>query len=222
MLVLSEADKQALVEHLEANLAKVEGEIQVPTEAGPLTVLHAPPTPDTPFHVLLTAGASAQPMAVPEDVEPEVARHAEFMLLLPFDWPVEAGLGQSATAWPSRVLASIASFPAAFEAWLAPGHTLPNGDPPGPFVPDLDFCGVMIAPPMSLPPDARRWVRTDGTEVALHAVLPVFERELELKRSEGAGALLRRFDRAGVNELLDVTRKSVGGVLIELLDRKSD
>lgn len=221
MLELPEPQLQALREHLASHFGPPQGEIRVPTEAGPLTLLHVPPTPEVPFHVLVTAGASAAEMAVPEEAE-DVGRHAELMLLLPFDWPVERGLEGAHTAWPLRVLASIAAFPAAYEAWLAPGHSLPNGDPPGPFVPDLDFCGVVIAPPMSLPPQARRFARPDGVQVELLAVLPVFERELELKQEQGAAELLRRFDAAGVNELLDVSRQSVAGMFIELLDRKPD
>ncbi|CAN0590623.1 unnamed protein product, partial [Laminaria digitata] len=64
---------------------------------------------------------------------------------------------------------------------------------------------------MSLAPEARSFSRADGQRVALYGVLPVFERELELKQQEGASALLKRFDAAGINELLAVERESVAG-----------
>ena len=51
-------------------------------------------------------------------------------------------------------------------------------------------------------------------------IVPIFERELELKLEQGVEALFERFDRAGVNELLDVQRSSVAGLLVELLNEK--
>ncbi len=219
VFALSHESKQALLAHIAAHHGAVQGEIPVPTSGGDLTLLHVPPTPDRPFHTLVSCGLSAAPMAVPDD-QAEVPTFAELMLLLPFQWPVdEAGFQHPATAWPLRVLASIASFPHTQNAWLAAGHSLPNGDPPAPFAKGLDFCGVMLAPPMSLAPEARSFVRADGQRVALYGVLPVFERELELKQQEGASALLKRFDAAGINELLAVDRESVAGALIELLQR---
>ncbi len=214
--------ESALRAHVATHCGPIEGEIAVPTETGPMTLLHVTPTPDRPFHTLVTSGLSAQPMAVPPE-ETEVPRFAELMLLLPFDWPVEAAAAHnSPEVWPLRVLASNAAFPAKYEAWLGAGHTLPNGEPPARFVPNLDFCGVLIAPPMSLHPEDRSFVRQDGERVTLYAVLPVFERELELKRKEGTSALFDRFDAAAVNELLDVERDSLAGTLIEILKRKQD
>lgn len=211
--------KEALMDHVARHYGAIEGELRVPTEAGLMPLLHVPPTPEVPFHALVTAGLSGYEMAVPDDAE-GAARFAELLVLLPFDWPVERGLEHPKTSWPLRVLASIAAFPVAFGAWLGEGHSMPNGDPPEPFVPGLDFCGVVVVPPMSLPPAARRFTRPDGAEVAMLAVLPVFERELELKQEQGTPELLRRFDAAKVNELLDVERRSVAGMLLEMLDRK--
>lgn len=214
--------EHALRAHVVAHCGPIAGEIAVPTETGSMTLLHVTPTPDRPFHTLVTSGLSAQPMAVPAE-ETEVPRFAELMLLLPFDWPVEdAAAHNTPEVWPLRVLASNAAFPAKYDAWLGAGHTLPNGEPPTRFVPNLDFCGVLIAPPMSLDPDDRTFVRSDGAHVTLYAVLPVFERELELKRNEGTSALFDRFDTAAVNELLDVQRDSVAGTLIEILKGKRD
>lgn len=222
VIPMTDVARHSLAAHIVEHFGPIEGEIPVPTEGGLLTLLHVPPSPDRPFHTLVTCGLSAEAMAVPDD-QPDLPRFAELLLLLPFQWPVdEAGIQHPRTAWPLRVLASVASFPHAQGAWLGAGHSLPNGHPPAPFAPDLDFCGVVLAPPMSLAPPARSFVREDGVSVALYALLPVFERELELKQEQGASALLKRFDAAGVNELLQVRRASVAGALIELLQRKSD
>jgi hypothetical protein len=207
-----------LMQHIADHVGPVVGVIDVPTPSGPMGLLHVPPTDDKPFHVLVTAGMSAAPMPVPEDVE--APAHAELLLALPPPWPVEEGAFQDPqAAWPMRVLASIAALPRAYGAWLGAGHTVPNGSPPEPFVPGLDFCGVLVAPPMILAPAHRTFTRPDGAVVALYALLPVFEREMELKLEQGTGALLARFDAKGINDLLEVRRASVAGVLIELLER---
>lgn len=219
MQPLSDEAKEALLQHVAASYGPIDGEITMPTPVGPVTLLHVPPTPDVPFHALVTAGMSAAPMNVPDDVE-DAARYAELVMLLPFEWPVETGLSDGRVSWPLQLLARTAAFPAEADAWLGLGHSIPNGEPPEPFVDGLDFCGIIIAPPMSLPPHGRTFRRPDGAEVELMAVLPVFERELELKRKEGMPVLLKRFDAAGVNELFDGNRSAVAGLLVELLDRK--
>lgn len=215
------AAHEALLDHVTEHIGTVEGIIDVPTPLGAVGVMHVAPTESKPWHALITSGLSSAPMTLPEDVD-DVPRLAELMVALPPDWPVDgAGLSRPATAWPIRVLASIATFPAQSGSWLGPGHTLPNGDPPQPFVNGLDFCGVLIAPALTVPPEARHFNGPFGA-VGLYGLVPVFAREMEFKLEQGAPALLHRFDEKGVNELLEVRRPAVAGILIELLDTKSE
>ena len=213
------AAHEALLDHVTRHIGTVEGIIDVPTPLGVVGVLHVAPTESKPWHVLITSGLASAPMALPDDVD-DVPAFAELLIALPPDWPVDGpALSRAATAWPTRVLATIATVPAQSGSWLGPGHTLPNGDPPQPFVPGLDFCGLLVAPPLTLPPEARAFDGPMG-EVALYGLVPLFSREMEFKLEHGAPALMQRFDDKGVNELLDTGRRAVAGILIELLEDK--
>ena len=211
--------RRVLIDHVSRYMGQVAGVLRVPASKGaPIDLLHVPATEHKPYHVFVTAGLSAAPMAVPEgDPTP---RWAELLLSLPPDWPLESeALREIEYRWPLELLAGLAAYPHATGRWLGGGHTFPNADPLEPYVPGLDFCAALIVPPLTVFSEARRMVGPSGDQVALWAVVPIFERELELKLAEGVEALLTRFDRAGVNELLDVGRSSVAGLWVELLQK---
>ena len=206
--------------HVTEYVGPVEGVLRVPASDGAIDLLHVSPTEHKPYHVFVSSGLSAAPMAVPED-DP-TPRWAELLLSLPFDWPLTPdALAALDHRWPLELLARLAVFPHAHGGWLGAGHTFPNADPPEPYVPSLDFCAALIAPPLTVFPEFCTLERPSGETMAIWGVVPIFERELELKLERGAEALYARFDDAGVNELLDVGRPSVAGLLVELLGEKS-
>lgn len=206
-----------LYQHVAKTIGPISGAVTLPTEAGPMEILHVVATEHKPFQVLVSGGLSRFEMPVPEE-EDDLPKYAELEMALPPDWRIdEDSLQKIAWAWPLRLLASMAAFPASHRAWLAPGHTLPNGSPPQPYVNGLDFSGVLIAPPLMLLPEARAYSGEAG-EVALYGMVPVFEREMEIKTEKGAAELFNRLDRHGVTELLNVNRRSTAGMLLDLLD----
>lgn len=208
--------REALLGHVTEFVGPVAGVLRVPASDGSIDLLHVPPTTHKPYHVFVTSGLSATPMAVPKN-DP-TPRWAELLLSLPTDWPLDPdALAERPHRWPLELLARLAAFPQATGGWLGAGHTFPNSDPPQPYVPGLDFCAALIAPPLTVFSEVRRLTRPSGETMALWGVVPIFERELELKLEQGVDALFARFDAAGVNELLDVRRASVAGLLVELL-----
>lgn len=204
--------------HVEHHLGPIAGIVN----AGPgygidLDILHVEATETKPFHVLITSGMSDRPMAVPEDVEDEVSPRSELVLGLDASWPFEPQhISDDRYAWPLKLLASLARLPHAHELWLGPGHTLPNGDPPAPYYPDAGFCGVLIAPPVAMPPDFVQ-LELDEGRLDFWGVVPVYAEEMKLKLERGTQALFERFDQHGINEILIPNRRIVAGGLFELL-----
>ena len=47
---------------------------------------------------------------------------------------------------------------------------------------------------------------SDGRSINFYAVVPLYSEEMHLKLTKGTGALLDRFDEAGISELLDPHR----------------
>jgi hypothetical protein len=172
-----------------------------------IDVLHGPPTDEFPFNTLMTCGMSERPMAAPEDF-PE-GRHAEVMLRLPPDWPLEDEAFEDESAyWPVRLLKTLARVPHEYDTWLWYGHTIPNGDPPEPYAPNTELCGAILLTPV-LGPDGFDRARVAGRQISVLAAIPIHADEMDLKLKKGADELAGLFDEAELSELLDPARPSV-------------
>jgi len=181
------------------------------------------PTDTKPYYTLITSGMSDRPMCVPLDLERRTAlQFAELMLMLPEDWFVDPRsveeLDDERKYWPIRLLKALARFPHEYRTWLGFGHTVPNGDPPAPFADDTQMCCALLVPPVRVPSAFYDLTLRDGREINVYAVVPLYAEELQLKLTHGTDALLERFDRAGVTELLDPCRVNT---CVHWLDRNS-
>jgi suppressor of fused protein SUFU len=201
-------DWEAIEAHVERHFGPIEMVYhELASEYVHLDVLQVPAHAGRPFHMLVTCGMSARPMTVPVGAE---ARHAELVMGLPADWPLdEAAWRDERHYWPVRTLKQLARLPHAYGTFLAPGHTIPNGDPPAPYSADTELCCSLIAPPVTLPAGAEVLDLEDGP-VHFYAVVPLHRDEMELKLTSGMDALLDRLDAAQVTEVLNATRPSWG------------
>ncbi|MEO1336157.1 MAG: suppressor of fused domain protein [Myxococcota bacterium] len=217
--------RERFLDHIQTFLGPLGGVISVAPVAPNLPqidLVHVTATESKPWQMLVTLGMSSTRMN-PPDQFPDEPRFSELVLGLPADWPLEGeSMKDVAFRWPLRLMATLASFPAASGQWLSVGHSVPNGDPPQPYFEEVGFCGAMLAPPITVMPEFKSLVLSKEQTVVFHAVIPLFEREMELKVSEGTKALLSRFDEHHVSEILNVERRSVAGTLLDMLDaRKS-
>lgn len=130
----------------------------------------------------------------------------ELVMVLPPDWPLHDPTGQ----WPLKLMQETAEFPHRFDTWLYCGHTIPNGDPPQPYAPDVGFSGVVLATPL-LVPDAFDVAVVQERTVRFQSLIPLFADEMELKLTRGVEALFDRLTAAGVSEGLQTTRRSTAG-----------
>jgi hypothetical protein len=170
------------------------------------------PTPERPFHTLVTSGMSDLPMVLPDGGHgDDVTDLAELVVCLPADWPVPDTGDASRdddSQFPLYWLKTLARLPSEYGTWLAFGHSIPNGDPAEPLTSGTALVGWMLLPPVTLPAEARSVPLPGGRRIDLFAIVGVTGPELDRKLRAGAGALLDGFDAAGVNEVLDVRRAS--------------
>lgn len=164
------------------------------------------PTPERPFFTLVTSGMSDLPMTVPAGVGP----YAELLICLPPDWPFSAdGQNEDEKAyWPIRLLKMVARLPHEYDTWIGVWHSVPNGDPAEPYADGTPFAGVLVAPMINHPEEARTITTAEGRQISLLALVPLHPAEIDLKVTEGTQALLDAFDRITVNELFDPARPS--------------
>jgi len=166
------------------------------------------PTGDRDYYTLVTSGMSDQPMTVP----PEAAElaHAELMLCLPPDWPMDQeDFKNESHYWPVRLLKFLARMPHEYETWLGQGHTIPNGDPAEPLADGIGFIGAMLAPSQLAPEEFETLHTDDGRVINFYAVLPLYQEEMDFKLKKGAEALFEKLAANEVTELVDVHRKNL-------------
>lgn len=165
------------------------------------------PTEDFPYVRLVTSGMSDLPMSVEDG---ETPRYLELVATLPGDWKLDqAALEDERWYWPIRLIKQLARFPHKYRTWLGWGHSMPNGDPPEPYAPGTRLCGVVLLPSITVP-DAFDSLRIDAKkEIRFLAIVPVYQEEMELKLRQGSDALIERFGRHDVSDLIDPRRTNV-------------
>ncbi len=134
---------------------------------------------------------------------------AELTIALPADWPTDhEGFDDERVYWPIRLLKSLGRLPHDHSTFLWYGHTIPNGDPPGPYAADTDLCCALVSPPIGAPVEFNELVVGDRT-VRFLGVIPLYEDEMRLKLAKGTDALLDRFDDAGIGDIVVPGRANV-------------
>jgi hypothetical protein len=203
----SEAIEQ-ISAHIAQHVGPVEGVLhELISDLVHIDIHCVAPTPERPFHTLVTSGMSDKPMTVPPGAEE--FRYAELMLCLPADWPMEHDdFEDEANYWPIRSLKFLARLPHEYETWLGFGHTVPNGDPPEPFAENTKLCCCLVVPPVTVPEAFHQLWLSDDKIINFYAVLPLYAEEVDFKLKHGAEKLLERFDKLGVNEVLEIRRKN--------------
>lgn len=165
-------------------------------------------TDKRPFHTYVTSGMSDLPMTVPKELDD--FKYAELMIALPKEWPTDEESWKDENHWwPLRGLKYLARFPHKYKTWLGWGHTIPNGNPPEPFAARTEMNCWVVMPPVTVPDNFMELKTKDGRKVRFYAIVPLYDDETEFKLEKGMDALIDLMDKAHVNEVLDITRKSV-------------
>ena len=198
------------LEEIEAHILKYVGKVE--------TVFHelisdhvhvdvhiVPPTRLRNYYTLITSGMSDQPMNAPfEDL-----RYAELMICLPPDWKLsEEDFKDDNNYWVVYWLKMLARFPHLYETWLWETHTMPNGDPPQPFAANTKMCCALLSQPMLFGEGFKKLRVRDDKTIHFLSLIPLYKEEMNYKLDKGIEKLYEKFDKYGVNELLDVTRRN--------------
>ena len=166
------------------------------------------PTPERPFRTLVTSGMSDLPMALPPGVD--ISPRAELLLCLPPEWSLDAdSLADERRYWPIRWLKILARLPHTYNTWLAPSHTVPNGEPPTPFAPDTRLCAMLVSSPMLFGEGVHHLRVGEDTSISFYSAVPLYKEEMDLKLTRGFNALLDRMAAGHLTELLDIRRPNL-------------
>lgn len=200
---------QQISDHIEKHLGPIETVFhEIVSDVVHIDVHIVKPTPDFPYVRLVTSGMSDLPMAIPDQAD--VPKYAELIITLPPEWKTDqASFADEAWYWPVRLIKVLARLPHKHNTWLGFGHTIPNGDPAEPYAASTSLCGAIVLPSITAPPQFRALEIPGIKTVNFYSVVPLYEKEMEFKLRLGTDKLLERFDRKGLNDIVDVARADV-------------
>ena len=200
---------EQISDHIERHLGPVETVFhEILSDTVHIDVHIVRPTPNFAHIRLVTSGMSDLPMTVPDDAD--IPNYAELMITLPADWKLdEASLEDESWYWPVRLIKGLARLPHKHQTWLGIGHSVPNGDPAEPYAPSTSLCGAIILPSITTPEEFQTFEIPGIKTIEFYSVVPLYEKEMQFKLRHGAQKLLDRFDRKGINDVVDVNRADV-------------
>jgi Suppressor of fused protein (SUFU) len=195
--------------HIEAHLGPVETVFhEIVSDTVHIDVHFVRATRQSPVHRLVTSGMSDLPMHTPDGAD--VPRHVELMISLPMAWQLDQdSLKDERWYWPIRTLKFLARMPHKYHTWLGLGHTVPNGDPPEPYADNTKLCGAIVLPSVSVDSAFEHLHIESAKDITFYAVVPLFEPEMNFKLRDGTDALLKRFAKHDVSDVVSLTRPDV-------------
>jgi hypothetical protein len=203
---VSDAWLQQVRSHVERHIGSIDRVFPGDPASGSADVLLNKPVNSRPYHTLVTAGMSSAAMLVPPEVN--APRRLELMMTLPEGWQSDSDITDLRVHWPTRLLQSLSLVAREHGRWLGWGHTVANGEPPQPYAPNTELCGVIIAPSL-LVPVAFYEPTFNGERVAFYSAIPLYREELDLKQREGMAVLLERLLNKDINDVVYLKRKNV-------------
>lgn len=164
------------------------------------------PREETPYFQLVTMGAGAYRMRIPEQFEKYRLDYAEYVLCLPPDWNLNSGAEED--YWPIRLLKDVARLPIWDDTWLAFGHTTQSDAEGSPYAPNTGFNSVMLNCAQNGKGDIRM-VMSSGRVINFYEIIPLYPEELDYIMDHDAGQLLDLLEQKQISyKVLDVNRAS--------------
>ena len=176
-----------------------------------LDVCFVPPTDDEPFYKLVTMGAGAYEMKIPEKWKEWHIERAEYVIYVPKDWNLSSDKPDD--YWPIKVLKDTARLPIWCDTWLSFGHTLQADEAGTAYAPGTRFNSVILDFCENHQGEVRFETSTGkstGKTITFYQVIPMFPDELKFKMDTGdAGALFDKFEAKGIEyKVVDNNRRS--------------
>ncbi len=171
-----------------------------------LDVCIVDPTEEDPYYKMVTMGAGAYKMAIPDQWKDYNLDYAEYVIYLPKDWNINSGADED--YWPIRTLKSTARLPIDYDTWLCYGHTLQSDEEGSPYASNTGFNSVILDFAENKKGDIRM-IMPSGKVINFYEVIPLYPEELKFKIENGADALFGKFKEEGIQyKVLDINRKN--------------
>lgn len=204
---------EAITDHIEKHIGPIDTVFhEILSSHVHIDVHWVRPTERFPFHTLVTSGMSDLPMSVPEAAQDH--QYAELCILLPEEWPIdgtdyttmEKAFKDENHYWPVRWLKTIARLPHEHNTWVGYGHTIPNGEEAAPFADNTKLGCMLLLPSLNLGSKFFTLKIDEEKTIRFYCLYPIYKEEMDLKLRKGSDALIAKFAKYQVTDVVDTAR----------------
>lgn len=171
-----------------------------------LDVCFIPPTNEEPFFKLVTMGAGAYEMDIPDKWKEYRLERAEYVIYVPKEWNLNSP--EIADYWPIKVLKDVARLPILCDTWLSFGHTTQADEEGSPYAPNTKFNSVVLDFCENHQGEVKLET-SSGKTINFYQIIPLYPEELEFKMNNDAETLIDLFDKKNIEyKIVDINRRS--------------
>ncbi len=180
-----------------------------------MDIMVIPPTEEDPFYQLVTMGAGAYRMNVPEEFRDKELEHAEYVMWLPEDWPVDTA--DDSNFWPYIVLMNASRLALRHDSWLGFGHTIQPTLDGSPFAESTGFNSSLLIDAPSKYGEPLKLRMSSGKLINFYLLVPLYPDELKFKKKFGAYNLLNYLEDTPDFPIVNTARESVLDTIAEMV-----
>jgi hypothetical protein len=155
-----------------------------------LDVIIVPPTDKDDYYKLITMGAGAYPMNVPEELDEFDLQHAEYVIFLPKDWNIQSKAPND--YWTIGMLKMIARYPISENTWLGNGHTLHGNAEQTPFSDNTLLNSILLLNARDGDGNPSEVTLNSGKRIHFYLLMCLYQEELDYKLKTGISELFNQ------------------------------
>ena len=155
-------------------------------------IIVVPPDEQENYYKLITMGAGAYEMDIPEEIQHYELSRAEYIIYLPPQW--ELDYESEEAYWPIRMLKDVARLPINGQTWLADGHTVYHSDDKEPFANNTNLNSVVLLRRCDYDFTPLHFRFSNGEKINFYQLFPLYQEELDYKWDNGLEAMMDLFD----------------------------
>ena len=157
-------------------------------------IVIVPPTDVSPYYKLVTMGAGAYKMRIPNELKSTICDRAEYVIFLPKDWNI-IGVDNEENWWPMRMLKSAARLTVDTDDYLCITHSVQVEEDGSPVAENTQFNSFVLMPSIGKEGQVVEPLKLSlfGKKVAFYQLFPLYPEELKFKLEHGFDELVELF-----------------------------